>query len=349
LTYPKLLGSFLFFALLTALVGSGCAKSSSDSPLEASDLVTLEDAKFDTSTIMDLEVLQDSLAFDAAAIQRFLERTPYRRPSFLATYQSNGVRASDALYRAAVANHINPFVMLVRAQALQGLVGTQFYPFPPARVEYAFRCGCSSDSNCDAAQAGFDRQANCLARKLRQNLDAIAANGETVGGWAPGRASNTLDNQKVTPKDAATAALYQENPVVGTGKSDEWLFWNIWQNYAAFLQYIGPSGGGGQGAWIGEACKGDSSCVAPGATCATTFPNGGMCISACTDSCPTEVGRPESFCADFGEQGGYCLPKCNPSVPGSCRTDYECRAIYQYGSKTVSENVCVRAESTGTQ
>ncbi|WP_394842494.1 hypothetical protein LZC95_36170 [Pendulispora brunnea] len=346
MTYPKLVRSLTLLALLTLLssIEVGCAKSSEDSPLEASDLVTLEDAKFDANSIMEPAVLEDTQAFDAAAIQRFFERTPYRRPSFLATYQSNGVRASDAIYRAAVANRINPFVMIVRAQALQGLVGTQFYPFPASRVEYAFRCGCSSDTTCDPAQAGFDRQANCLARKLRQNLDAIASGGETAGGWAPGRASTTLDNQKVTPKDASTAALYQENPAVSAGKGDIWLFWNIWQNYAAFLQYIGPTGGGGQGAWIGEACKGDSNCIAPGATCATSFPNGGMCIASCTDGCPSEVGRPESFCADFGEQGGYCLPKCNPSVPGSCRKDYECRAIYQYGSKTVSENVCVRGK-----
>ena len=326
-----------------SLLVSACAKSSEDSPLQAEDLVTLEGSKFDPNSIMDPDVLQDSLAFDAEAIQAFFERTPYGRASFLATYQSNGVRASEAFYRAAFASQINPYVMIVRAEALQGLIGMQFYPFPPARVEYVFRCGCSSDTKCDPTLAGLDRQASCLARQLRQDLDAIDSDGATAGNWGPGKASTTLDNQKVTPTDASTAALYQENPAVGTGKSDQWLFWNIWQNYADFLQYVGPSGGGTQGAWIGDACQTDAMCVATGSLCATNFP-GGMCIAACVDTCPSDPGRAETFCADFGAQGGYCLPKCKTGVPGACRTGYECRAIYQYGSQTVSADVCVKSE-----
>jgi len=331
---------------------SACAKSSEDSPLQASDLVVSTSAKFDPNDILDLASLEDAAAFDAAAIQAFLEKTSYRRASFLATYQSNGVRASDALARAATANRINPLVMLVRAQALQGLVGSEFYPFPSARVEYVFRCGCSSADMCDPSSAGFDRQATCLAQQLRKSLDQIAATGATTGSWGPGKVSVSLDNQKITPKDAATAALYQANPSVGTGQSDEWLFWNIWQNYADFLSYISPNGGSGggggsdggtgtpTGTWIGDACTSDAMCSSvPGGVCNTSFPQG-MCMTPCTGTCPTAAGRPASYCADFGTAGGYCLPTCDADVASSCRANYECRPIQKVGDPSKSAYLC---------
>ncbi|WP_394821875.1 hypothetical protein [Pendulispora albinea] len=341
----RLLLSGLALMCASSVLSAGCAKSSEESLLQASDFVTPKDVTFDANSIMSPEVLQDAEAFDAAALQTFLERTPYRRPSFLATYQSNGVRASDALYRAAIASRINPFVLLVRAQALQGLVGTQFYPFPPSRVEYVFRCGCAGGDTCDASLAGFDRQATCLANRLRQDLDQIASKGATAGGWGPGKLSVTLDHQKVTPKDASTAALYQEDPAVGVGKSDAWLFWNIWQNYSEFLQYIGPRPSvSTQGGWIGDACTRDAECSAPNAICNTNFP-GGMCMSPCTDSCPSEPGRAESFCADFGKSGGYCLPMCNANEPGSCRPQYECRTVQKAGKPGQSSDLCTKAQS----
>jgi len=342
---PKLLLlGFVLVFVASALV-SACAKSEPGSNLQASDLVTLQGVTFDPNAIMTPAVFQDSIAYDATAIQNFLERTPYARPSFLATYQSNGVRASDGLYKAATANRINPFVLIARAEELQGLIGTQFYPFPPSRVEYVFRCGCTGDSNCDPALAGFDRQADCLARNLRQNFDQVTANGATAGGWGVGKQSVSLDNQKVTPADGSTAALYQYDPTVGVGQGGLWLFWNIWQNYADFLSYSPPPGGTTQGAWIGDACTANAMCTAPNAQCATNFP-GGMCIVPCTEGCPSDPSHPASFCADFGQQGGYCLPKCNVGVPGACRTGYDCRAIYQFGSnQSVAANVCVKSQS----
>ncbi len=343
--HPYALRSGVLAGVAALVLVSACAKSDPGSPLQASDLVVLQGATFDPNEIMTPDVFQDSTTFDATAIQNFLERTPYKQSSFLATYQSNGVRASDGIFRAAQTSHINPFVIMVRAQVLQGLIGTQFYPFPPDRVEYVFRCGCTNGSSCDPSLAGFDRQADCLARNLRTAFDQISATGVSAGGWGKGKTSTTLDNVKVTPADASTAALYQFNPTVGKGQSDEWLFWNIWQNYSAFLQYSAPPGGGNQGAWIGDACTASSQCIAPGATCATNFPNG-MCVAPCTDSCPSDPAHPASFCADFGDQGGYCLPKCDSGVPGSCRTGYDCRAIYQFGSnQTKSANVCVKSQS----
>jgi hypothetical protein len=332
--------------LVLGLVAA-CAKTPPEATfLQEDDLKKGDgDVDFDKNSIVDPAAFQDTLTFDAAGIQRFLARTPYKRPSFLETYQSNGIRAADAIHRAAVTHNISPLVILVRAEMDQGLVGAQFYPFPPARVEYVFGCGCPGVGiKCDPALAGLDRQADCFARKLRASLDEIRDQGRTAGNWAPDQLSITLDNAKVTPVDASTATLYQYTPIVGTGARGNWLFWNIWQQYAAFLEYDGPIGpANGQGAWIGGACATDPQCIAPESFCATNFP-GGMCTAACTDECPSDIDRPESFCAEFGDnKGGYCLPVCNPGVPGTCRDGYDCKPVFVRGTQD-TKNACVKKQ-----
>src|SRR6185436_12069738 len=94
-----------------------------------------EERPFDRNNIVDSPSFTDAAGLDVGQIQRFLGKTPYERPSFLETYQSNGVRASDAIFRAARAYKLNPLVFLVFAQTTQGLVGEPTYPFPTERVE----------------------------------------------------------------------------------------------------------------------------------------------------------------------------------------------------------------------
>ncbi|MGH7285854.1 MAG: hypothetical protein ACRELY_30415, partial [Polyangiaceae bacterium] len=171
----------------------------------------------------------------------------------------------------------------------------------------------------------------------------IATNGATSGWWAPGQMSTTVDGQSVTPADASTAALYQYDPRVGTNETGNWLFWNIWQEYALFLSYDGPIGNPvTAGGWIGDACADDGACTVPDGFCATNFP-GGMCTAACTDQCPIGDDRPASFCADFGSQGGFCLPICDPTVQGSCRDGYICQSIAELGADGGSENGCAQS------
>ena len=322
-------------------VASACAQQTPESTFLHADDLAKGTVPFDKNQIVEPGAFQDTITIDAAAIQSFLARGPYKRASFLETYQSNGIRAADAISNAAITYKINPLVILVEAEVAQGLVGSQFYPFPPQRVEYVFNCGCPSAGRCDPALAGFERQVACLAGQLRTSLDEIAANGTTAGNWGPGTTSLTLDNVKVTPADPSTAALYQYSPLVGNGSRGNWLFWNIWQNYAAFLEYSGPIGSGPDGAWIGEACQADSACVTPGAFCAKDYP-GGMCTVSCSKDCPSDPDHPESFCADFLDKGGYCLAVCSKGVPGSCRAGYDCRATVQFGAKTVTKDVCVK-------
>src|SRR5258706_5613827 len=152
---------------LGAVVLVACAKAASEHTyLQAEDLAS--GPGFDKNSIVETPAFVDALAFDAAQLQRFFGRTPYNRSSFLSTYQSNGLRASDAIVRAAQTYQLNPLVFLVRAEMDQGLLGEQFYPSPPSRVEYAFGCGCDGKGKCDPKLAGFDVQVECLARQLRK-------------------------------------------------------------------------------------------------------------------------------------------------------------------------------------
>ncbi len=334
----------LFFAL-GALAFGGCAKKSGEvTVLQAEDLATNAGAApFDPNEIVDTASFTDGLGLDPATVQSFLEHTPYgTRPSFLSTYQSNGVLASDAIVRVAQAFHLNPLVFLVRAEMAEGLLGDQTYPLPPSQVEYVFGCGCAAAGQCDPMLAGFDRQVDCLARALRASLDEIAKSGATAGGWAPGQPGTTFDGQTVTPKDAATAALYQYLPVVGTGSGGNWLFWNIWQNYALATNYAGPAGGPAGGtAAIGDGCNTPGDCADPGALCATgqNYP-GGLCTLPCTgNDCPPSATG--TFCADF-KQNGYCLAVCDPTVPASCRQGYKCIRVHRFGASNPNDaqNVC---------
>lgn len=293
---------------------------------------------FERNNIIDTGSFTDVDTLDANAIQGFLGKTAYDRPSFLETYQSNGVRASDAIARAARQYRINPLVFLVLAQTMQGLVGERTYPFPPERIEYVFRCGCLQTGNCLPQLAGFDWQADCLGRALRVALDEIVDQGQTTGGWGVDKTSTTLDGLKVTPANEATAALYNRLPLVAEGKDGgTWVFWNVWNLYAPLLDYAGPISSSGGGRWIGEACATDASCAVEGATCATNYPDG-LCTVKCNGDCPSDPSRPEAFCAAFPDTG-YCFSVCNPGAP-ACRPGYTCVRLQRYKNQADSKHVC---------
>lgn len=322
-----------------AFVALACGEEPAATVLQPLDFTRPEGeaGDFDRNSIVESAAFTDVETLDRQSVQRFLGKTPYGRPSFLETYQSNGVRAVDAIMKASRQHRINPLVFLVFAEVTQGLVGERNYPFPPERVEYVFGCGCLQAKNCLPALAGFDRQVDCLGRALREAIDEIKANETTATGWGPDVVSLTLDNLKVTPVDDATAALYDRTPRVAEGEvGGTWIFWNVWNHYTVALDYIGPIGFA-DGRWIGEPCLTAAMCSAvDGAICADNYPDG-LCTVSCNGQCPLQPGRPESFCARF-PGGGYCLPICNLSAP-SCRDGYKCVNVAGVGSGDV-QAVC---------
>lgn len=330
--------------LSAAIAAASCAKQPAPTTVLQSDDLVSNGASFDPGTIVDDPSFTDSMGLARDQLQQFLERTPYDRESFLATYSSNGVRAVDAILASAQRYTINPLVFVVRAEMDQGLVGQEFYPIDsPARVEYVFGCGCAAgQSSCDPALAGFDVQVDCLGRALRQSLDEVSAQKHTSGGWGPGIAMTTLDGARVTPSDASTAALYQYTPLVDVNKAGgNWLFWNLWQKYAVALQYAGPPSTTPT-TWIGDPCTVDGNCSFPNGVCATNLP-GGLCTVSCTSDCPTNPSRGPSYCADFQGQGGFCLPVCNPAAP-ACRQGYSCQRVAKFGDATQGEYVCINGQ-----
>jgi hypothetical protein len=320
-------------------LASACESAKTTSSLLPLDLEPAQGVPFDPDEIIPEAAFIDSSTLGAIQIQDFLNLTPYGSPSFLATYQSSGILAANAIADAAASYGINPIVFLVRAEVAGGLVGAQRYPLPASQVEYVFGCGCTSPTTCDASFAGFDKQVDCLGDALRTSLDQIASAGATAGGWAPGVAAVTLDGDHVTPADASTAALYQYDPIVGQGKSDNWLVWNIFQLYANALMYAPPPTSSDDAtAEVGDPCFTASDCAIGSPICWTgaKYP-GGLCTSSCNGSCPGS----DSFCADFSGSG-YCLAVCNSTDPASCRTGYACSLIKQFmpSSSTGAGTVC---------
>jgi hypothetical protein len=328
----------LFFVCFAS--GAACKEEEDRGILQDADFKVPEGLEFpfDRNTIVTTASLIDVDGIDGAAIQKFLHKTPYDRASFLETYQSNGVRASDAIARAARTYRINPLVFLVEAQTTEGLLGEANYPFPPERVEYVFRCGClEGGNNCLPELAGFDRQVDCLGRKYRVAVDQIVQNEQTARGWGKDKTSLTLDNVKVTPTTEGTAAVYDHRPRVADGEAGgTWVFWNVWNVYATAIDYAGPIGGANGGGWIGDRCASATGCGFERATCATNYP-GGLCTTACTGDCPGQPDKPESFCADFKTNGGFCLTICNPGAP-ACREGYKCLRLKRLGAVDVNDS-----------
>lgn len=314
----------LFSFAVALLVMAACSEDPPKGVLQPADVQKPEgyEAGFDPNLLVESAIFTDSETLSVESVQRFLAKTPYERPSFLETYQSNGVRAADAIIGVARRYKINPLVFLVYAQITQGLIGERTYPFPPERIEYVFNCGCLQPKNCLPALAGFDRQLDCLGRSLRAALDEIAANGITTSGWGPETTSKTLDNVDITPVNDATAALYDRTPRVDEGKQGgTWIFWNVWNSYSFKIDYGGPSGIRGD-RWIGEACTATPECGGvENGICADNYP-GGLCTTACTGACPADPTQREVFCAKFPD-GGFCLPVCDPAAP-ECRDGYKC-------------------------
>jgi hypothetical protein len=339
-------GLLAFVVVAAGMVVGACGGDTPPTTLQPGDFAKpeIEGKIFDRNNLVDPAAFTDADALDITAVQRFLAKTPYERPSFLETYQSNGVRAADAIISAARQYRINPLVFLVYAQITQGLLGERNYPFPPDRVEYVFRCGCLHAEACLPELAGFDRQLHCFARALRTAIDEVKANERTTSGWGPDVASTTLDNLKVTPANDVTAALYERTPRVNEGREGgTWIFWNVWQLYAARLEYTGPFGST-DGRWIGEACTTAAMCGAiENGICADHYPDG-LCTVKCDGTCPIAPAKAESFCAKFPD-GGYCLPICNPAAP-SCRTGYECVRVVGVAAGE-SRHVCSSVSGTG--
>lgn len=202
----------------------------------------LSEPGFDRNRVLSDAAFVDWQAMSEAEIQAFLDETPYGNRSALAGYTSGGMTAARAIRVASETYRINPLVILTRLQMEQSLIGKS--TATKKALDFAFGCGCPDNGSCSETWRGFHKQADCMASHMRSYLDDLEGGGSTIAGWKIDKAKKTLDKYWVTPKNAATAALYTYTPWVGTSGFGNLGHFQIWRRFAGHIGYapIGPGG-----------------------------------------------------------------------------------------------------------
>ncbi len=204
-------------------------KSLSAFVLALSALLPLRTAlAFDPNYIISDDELQDESSMNLDQIEAFLAN------SFLGGYEtadSEGrIRsAAEIIYRAAREHNVNPQFLLVLIQKEQSLVTDRD---PSAKqLDWAAGYGicddCSMNDPALARWQGFGKQINSAALQFIEGyLLDIESRGKTAGKYGPG-IPITIDGTRVTPENAATAALYAYTPHLHGNENFAYL-WNMW-------------------------------------------------------------------------------------------------------------------------
>jgi hypothetical protein len=329
---------------------SACTVAGSDDGLVEHDPLDYEelgtDGKADgvlsvfyANRLVSDDAFFDSAAMTAADVQRFFERTPYGRKSFLADLRlASGELLSGALTRAAAERGLNPIILLVTLQKERGLISRTTAPSQRS-IDYAFGCGCPDGGSCSTTYKGLDKQLACAADVFRSYADDLEAGGTTVAGFKPGLATRVLDGVRVTPANRATAMLYTYTPWIQEGVGGNWLFWNIWRRYSVALGYQrGLSAPFNEG-FIGGACAADDECYYQGGVC-----RDGACSLSCTSLCPDRSGGfASTFCVTMPDDGlGWCVARCDDRLSETgCDLGQTCESRTRHGDSTVARDVCL--------
>jgi hypothetical protein len=210
---------------------------------ETSDFdVTPDDGKadglppsFNANTVVDDALLTASGAMTVTDVQAFFERSPYGNRSWLASETVDGVSAAQIVVDAAVAEGINPLVLIARMQVETSLVSKTSRP-TQRMIDRALGCGCPDGGSCSGTYRGFVGQLQCGARIMRRWYDASV---DGSGAWRKGHTKRTLDPQSVTPSNHATASLYAYTPWVLVGRGGTWLAWNVTRKFLRHAQQDG--------------------------------------------------------------------------------------------------------------
>ncbi len=245
------LRSLIALGLVTSslALGSSTVAGCSQPMLEeeegsGSDAVSVGEERFDRNELMSDAALTDTKGMTAREVQAFFDKTPWNTKSGLAAYEENGRTAAQIFHAAAVRNGINPLALLVRAQMEQGLVSKT--SVSADKVQKVFGCGCADNEACKPKYAGLEAQAECAAGTMKRSMAASRTSPGTAGGWVIGKAKKSLDGVSITPKNAATAALYTYTPWVGElggGQKDVGgasLHHVVWKRFAEFVKYEAP-------------------------------------------------------------------------------------------------------------
>jgi len=179
---------------------------------------------FDPSYILSDHTLTNWQAMTEEQVENFLKE----KNGALANYRAIDIdgkekSAGQIIYQASKRHQINPQVIITLIQKEQTLVTQQAKK--PSQFDWATGFGCLDNRSPIKKFAGFSLQVDKAAWRLRYYLEHP---------WefpiAKGR-TTYISGILVTPKNAATAALYNYTPHLAGNK----LFWTIFQKW--FREY----------------------------------------------------------------------------------------------------------------
>ncbi|MFA6296245.1 MAG: hypothetical protein WC663_02755 [Patescibacteria group bacterium] len=194
-------------------------------------IFSIKAAYFNPDNILTDEEYTNSKSLTTSAIQRFL----IKKGSELAVLQYNGKSVAKIFHDSAVKYGINPKLLIATAQKEQSTITDSslsdyqkkylmgyavFDRFNPIQYKYQ----------------GIPKQIDSAAWQFRQYID-----NPSYYGYQKGLTKTTSDGYTVTPKNNATAGLYNYTPHAGLGKgatvddsgNGNFLFWQIWTNWFA--------------------------------------------------------------------------------------------------------------------
>jgi len=238
--------------LASLAIASGCAATVTDGGGETDTLAVPATSgeiegvplTWNRDHLMDDSFFEAKDWASAEEIQRFLERTVWDRPSWLARetvvlvneLPRGPMLVSEAIVRTAQAHRINPLLLLARMQVEKSLVSRSTTP-PAGGRAFAFGCykpTAAHPNGRDPANAGFEAQLECAATTL-ENQIANARNSQN--NFLIRHDKTTEDGVMVRPAEAATSALYAYTPVEGTkAHNGNYLVWMITRRFAVAIQ-----------------------------------------------------------------------------------------------------------------
>ena len=351
---------WLGFLAVLALSACAAGQEAPTPPEEppAYDLLPADDVKadgnvFDSSLLMSDALFVDWGYLSAEEIQAFLEDTPYGKRSFLADHWDEGVSVAEYIAAVAKTYQINPMVLLVKLQVETSLIFKTTRPNAHT-LDRAMGCGCPDDRfGCYSTDAGLYPQIECAGRLFRSYLDQIEATGKTLTGWGVNKTKVTSDGLSITPRSAATAALYTYTPWVLEGRGGNWLLWNVHRKYGIKVQRSRPNH-----RWVGGPCEQVEDCGYADAVCLTGTRGAlGTCSLPCERVCPDSgaLFTSTTFCVageDFrrAAHDALCMAQCDlalfPENDG-CRPDHACKRLARFGESETTRTVCVPADHDG--
>ncbi|HYH95440.1 hypothetical protein [Hyalangium sp.] len=197
--------------LLPALYAMGCGPTENEPVVDELTGEVLQEAtvKYDMHRLLEDADITGGAWITVAQVQQFLQQ----KGSYLAGYTDPawGKTAATLIVERSRAYNISPLYMLARIQTESSLItsGTS------SNLAKATGCGCPDSSGCDVSYAGFGKQVECSAKKIRGYFIDLDAGRPTISGWKVGVTKSSSDPCSVKPVTKATAALYTYTPWVG--------------------------------------------------------------------------------------------------------------------------------------